>query len=120
MTNTSELFQILAARHRRRILVLLLDAECIEVEKAIHTRGESCGVTTESALLQRGTEDESSTTSRVRSELHHIHLPKLEHHDLIEWDRERGTVSRGPQYPAIREALEVLSSNACSFPPDLL
>lgn len=40
--------------------------------------------------------------------LHHVHLPKLADHDMIMWDYETGTISRGPRFDHLRPILGVL------------
>lgn len=37
--------------------------------------------------------------------LRHVHLPKLAHAGLVTWDRDAGTVSRGPAFDDLRPLL---------------
>lgn len=43
---------------------------------------------------------------RVRLSLFHSHLPKLEACGYVSWDREAGTVVRGPDWAAVQPLLE--------------
>jgi len=51
-------------------------------------------------------------------ELVHTHLPKLEAAGLIDWDRETGEVTRGPNYEEIEPLLELIEDHADELPPD--
>jgi hypothetical protein len=53
---------------------------------------------------------------RVGTELKHTHLPKLEDEDLIEWDRDDDTVTRGPDFDQIEPLLELLDDHADQLP----
>lgn len=44
----------------------------------------------------------------IRSQLHHVHLPKLDEAGYVEWDREADVVSRGPMFEEIEPVLRVL------------
>ena len=85
------LFESIADRDRRRLLLALAESEPedeIDVDEfvAVHAdRSESLGI-----------------------ELHHVHLPKLEHADLVDWDRETRTIRTGPRFHELRPQLERL------------
>ncbi len=38
----------------------------------------------------------------------HLHLPKLDEADLIEWDRESRTVERGPRFDELKPLLSAV------------
>jgi hypothetical protein len=57
-------------------------------------------------LLQSRETTADVATTRVS--LHHADLPKLDDAGLIEWDRESGTVARGPNWGAVAPLLEWL------------
>jgi cytochrome c553 len=45
------------------------------------------------------------------SELHHVHLPKLEDYGLIEWNRTSDLIAKGPRFDEIEPLLDVLADN---------
>jgi two-component sensor histidine kinase len=80
---TDSLLHSLASARRRRILEILRAKEgpVSEAELAV--------------LIARGPSQDRSDegSDRIRTELHHVHLPKLARSGLIEWDRDRRVVS---------------------------
>lgn len=48
--------------------------------------------------------DDTSDQRRI-IQLHHVHLPLLAEYDLIEWDRDTGTVTRGENFDAVAAGL---------------
>ena len=44
----------------------------------------------------------------VRTSLHHVHFPKLDELELVEWDREADAVSRGPEFSAVEQLFDRL------------
>ncbi|MFC6906539.1 DUF7344 domain-containing protein [Halalkalicoccus tibetensis] len=84
-----DLFGLLSDHRRRSVLRYL----------ATHSGSEPVGIGT---LVDRVSAEGASTGSaddaddRIRIQLHHNHLPKLEDHDVIEYDpaRERVTSTR--------------------------
>jgi len=46
----------------------------------------------------------------------HTHLPKLEAHGLIHWDRDAGTVRRGPEWEAVAPLLDLLWTHRDELP----
>lgn len=71
------------------------------------------------AILDHNPRDDRSVTATVRAneeraratELHHVHLPKLKEYGLINWDRERHEVTKGPLFDQIRPLLVLLEEN---------
>jgi len=71
------------------------------------------------AILEQNPRDDRSVTAAVRmneertrtTELHHVHLPKLEDYGLIDWDRERHEIVKGPLFDQIRPLLVLLEEN---------
>lgn len=47
----------------------------------------------------------------------HNHLPELEEAGYIEWNREAGTVSKGPFFEEIKPLLELIETHANDLPP---
>ncbi|MCU4924427.1 ArsR family transcriptional regulator [Halobacteria archaeon AArc-dxtr1] len=50
--------------------------------------------------------------------LRHTHLPKLEDSGYLIWNREAGTVERGPQWEEITPMLELFEEHAEELPYD--
>lgn len=75
------------------------------------------------ALLDDTVEDPLEILERTtvgdgaRIELRHVHLPKLEQGDFIEWDRDSDLVTRGPEFAAIEPLLRLLDEYSSEFPP---
>lgn len=120
---TSSLFELLADDHRRRVLVSLCQTESIRVPDGLRTRGAVQTSDSPSARKPRDEETPPASPSepsrQLEVELIHGHLPKLESADLIEWDRETGTVSRGPAFEDVEPALGTILRNAEAFPDDV-
>jgi hypothetical protein len=114
MTDASTLFELLASRQRRRLLLLLCDAESVAVPDGLQSR--SAATTTNGTTTDHPSH---AAPSDLAVELHHTHLPKLASADLIEWDRSTETVSRGSAFSEIEPALQVLQQNAPAFPSDV-
>jgi hypothetical protein len=88
-------FDVLRHRHRRRVLVAL------ERERPGGRRADVFDLGEEIA-----TEDDAD---EVRVRLVHCHLPKLADHGFVEWDRDDGTVTRGPRWGVIEPYLALLA-----------
>lgn len=74
-------------------------------------------------LLKRGAvEDERDLLFRSKDEtkaaLVHNHLPKLEEAGYIEWDRESGTIEKGPEFDEIEPLLELIEEHSDELPQD--
>lgn len=89
-----DLFAALADKHRREILLELLD------------RGASEKISAAEKL--RGPEPEFEN---LQTELHHNHLPRLEEVGLIRWDTASTEISRGPRYDEIEPILQALKEH---------
>lgn len=66
---------------------------------------------------------ETETTddlAATRVKLKHIHLPKLADMGFIEWDRESGELSKGPDWNEIAPLLRLLSDNRDELPDEWL
>lgn len=84
------------ADHKRRAALLLLKRGAVE---------------SESDLLYRGKKE-------TKAALVHTHLPKLAEAGYIEWDRESGTIEKGPAFDEIEPLLELIEENAEELPRD--
>jgi len=71
------------------------------------------------AILDKNPRDDRSVTTTVRAneersratKLHHVHLPKLEEYGLIDWNRGRHEITKGPLFDQIRPLLVFLEEN---------
>lgn len=81
--------KVLASRERREILdhFIATDADVTSVEILC------CKVARVNA--GEGTA-EAASTETAKAELHHVHLPKLAEHELVEYDARSGTVRYRP------------------------
>ncbi|NEU57626.1 hypothetical protein [Halorussus sp. MSC15.2] len=92
------LFEVLADRHRRRVLEYL--------------GGTDDGVAAFSELVEHVAESDGDSTDdhgRVEVDLHHNHLPKLDDENLVEYDSRSKTV-RYRAGPAVGEWVEFARS----------
>ncbi|WP_262179846.1 ArsR family transcriptional regulator [Haloarcula laminariae] len=53
-------------------------------------------------------------------ELFHEHLPKLEELGFIEWDRDTGKISKGPDWADIEPVLRLIADHRNELPADWL
>jgi len=88
---------LLRERHRRQILLEL-------------SGGSGCH---ETDLVVRGGE-----RSDLASDLQETHLPMLEAEGIIEWDRETGEISKGPNFEEVEPLLQLMQRHADDLPPD--
>lgn len=123
MTNASQLFELLAADHRRQILFLLCGTESLDVPEGLSTRGGTQAQQSGGDHPPPSSVQDSPSSDRpvqqLDMELRHVHLPKLEEEGVIEWEHETGTVFRGPSFEEIKPTLRFLASNPAMFPDDL-
>lgn len=105
-----EIFDALADVRRRRLLVFLLEHESRDVP-------ELSGVSSEMAEMNRTFLREYLSGPRsvdgANEELlrtHHVHLPKLDEHDFIDWDRENNVVTKGSRFEEMKPLLEPLTN----------
>lgn len=80
-------FELLSNGHRHRLLTTLLEE----------------GSTT--AIPPSDDTGPEADPESVRLALYHIHLPKLDDAGLIEWDRDRNQVSKGPKFKTVVDLL---------------
>lgn len=93
--------EILANRHRRRLLLALFERE--RQDDDAHWPDD---------LIES---DEHSDAFRVT--MRHCHLPKLAHAGLIEWDETRNVVRRGPRFEEVEPLLQLLIDRADEHHP---
>jgi hypothetical protein len=95
----------LGHRYRRRLLVALLEhnpQDDDDAQNAEEALGTVAGADT----------DEDA----IEIELFHNHLPKLDDLGYITWDREEGTIRKGPNWDEIEPVLGLLVAHADELP----
>jgi hypothetical protein len=86
-----EYLRVLAHERRRQLLTLLLD------------RADQEEVAIPDSVIQ-----DDADRDAVRLAFHHMHLPKLDECGLVEWDRDAGVVTKGPNFDNVRPLVEVV------------
>jgi hypothetical protein len=69
-------------------------------------------IDSETDAMVRGVDPET-----VETELRRTHLPMLEEEGIIEWNRETGEISKGPNFEDIEPLLELMEEHADELPP---
>lgn len=92
------ILECLSNCHRREILFLVKEGESNTLDELLGSEGQE--------------------TELTEIELIHHHLPKLEGADYIEWDRQRGELSKGQQFDQVAPLLELVENHADEFPAD--
>lgn len=87
-TTTDQIFTTLSNVHRRRILVGLLEET--PTDPPVNT----------ATFL-----DDAVPGDGDRLDQYHVHLPHLEDHDFITWDRDAETVAQGPRFDKLQPTL---------------
>jgi len=86
----NSMFETLADATRRRVLLALTDDAPLTVR-----------------TLARRVEPDSRVSS-TRTALRHHHLPTLERHGFVWWERADGTVGRGSRWSDVRSILDAI------------
>lgn len=100
-TPLDDMLLALADRHRRRILLALLDGDPQSIDDIAVPRGERA--------------DDAELKHR-QVHLLHNHLPHLAEAGLVRWKRGTGTVEKGPRFDEIRPLLELLEDHRETIP----
>jgi hypothetical protein len=64
--------------------------------------------------------DDDTEAELLETALVHAHLPKLESMGFIEWDRESGQISTGPEWAEIAPLLELIANHRDELPEGFL
>lgn len=99
----SRAFEALANRYRRQLLLALFEAN-----------PQDDGDLDPLDLLKQGETTADLDVTQV--ELHHAHLPKLADMGFIEWDRESGELSKGPNWNEIAPLLQLMQNHQDELP----
>ena len=108
--STETALELLAKQQRRQILRRVAetpDATTVD-QLTQHLRGADS--------LQP---DGSGSTEHRGIELHHIHLPKLQEANVIEYDTDQGTVHRGREFQDVLALLAVIDDHREETSPTL-
>lgn len=95
-------FDSLCHPSRRRILTLLGDAG----------PGRADEVTLDAAAAAVDGSDNAAV------ELAHAHLPKLDGAEYVDWDRDSGTIRRGPRFDDVAPLIELLYDHRAELPAE--
>lgn len=98
-----EMLEALVHVQRRKLLVSLLDHNPQDDSPAVITDPET----------------DPDSIERI-IQMKHVHLPKLADKGLIEWNRQRNEVVKGPNFDEIRPLLELLDDHQDELPDDWL
>ena len=104
-TTLDAALSILADRYRRRLLLALLE----------HNPQDD-----DDPQIPGDVDVEAEDLEAIEIAIRHSHLPKLEDAGLVEWDRERNAVRKGPRFDEIRPLLELMRNHADELPDDWL
>lgn len=94
--DVDDVLPILRSHQRRAILLLLQEDDVVD----------------ETSVIARGNKD----IEQVKSELVENHLPKLEEAGFIDWDREEGTITKGPRFDEIEPLIEQIQNRDDELP----
>lgn len=100
IVSSDQVFTALSHTARRRVLSALVSAA---------PRDE-----VEFESVEYAPEDQRPGSFAI--ELHHTHLPHLDDAGFVDWERESGTVDRGPAFEEIRPLLELLDEHRRELP----
>lgn len=103
----SRAFEALAHSYRRQLLLALFDANPQDDDDLDPL----------DLLAEGETTDDLAVT---RLELTHLHLPKLVEIGFIEWDRELGELSKGPNWREIAPLLQLMYEHRDELPDEWL
>lgn len=103
----SRAFEALANSYRRQLLLALFDANPQD-DDAFDPLN---------FLAEEETTDDLAIT---RLELTHSHLPKLAEMGFIEWDRDLGELSKGPEWKEIAPLLRLIHEHRDELPDEWL
>lgn len=101
----SRAFEALANTYRRRLLFALLEANPPDDDGF-----------DPSQLVEWGAAADDPEAAEIAIE--HAHLPKLVDMGFIEWDRESGAITTGPNWDDIAPLLQLLHDNRAGLPDE--
>ena len=63
---------------------------------------------------------EDADAAQLETRLVHVHLPKLEASGFIEWDRQTGDISKGPEWETIAPLVRLIHDHRDELPEGYL
>lgn len=94
-------FRALSDRYRRQLLVAMLE----------HNPQSDDNIDPLETL-----DPAERDTVRLQTELLHNHLPRLEAMEYVEWDRESGEISKGPEWDELAPLLHLIEDHREELP----
>jgi hypothetical protein len=102
----SELFEILSHEYNRRILLTVAQDNPRDEDE----------ITSET--VADAYEEDGDRIELVEQQLYHTHLPQLADAGFIEWDRDSGTITRGPRFEEVEPLLRLMHDHQDELPDD--
>jgi hypothetical protein len=100
-------FEALANPYRRQLLLALFEENPQDDDDLDPLR-----------LLKQG--ETTNDLAETQTSLEHVHLPKLADMGFIEWDRESGELSKGPNWEEIAPLLQLMYDHRDELPDEWL
>jgi hypothetical protein len=91
----------LANRYRRRVLVALL----------VHNPQDD-----DDPQIPDDVDINQENLDSLEIAMTHTHLPKLEEHGFIEWDRKTNAIRQGPRFEEIQPLLKLMQNHTDELP----
>jgi hypothetical protein len=102
MSDVTTIYRMLAAEPRRDVLFALCETPTVQVSEVLKPRDDG----RPEQIRPSGGRQESALVDPLELQLYHTHLPKLADVGLVEWERDAGIVSRGPEFSEVRPFVE--------------
>ena len=104
---TDRVFEALANLYRRQLLLAMFEENPQDDDDLDPLN-----------LLKPGVPTDDLDTTQLN--LEHVHLPKLADMGYIEWDRESGELSKGPNWEEIAPLLQLMYDHGDELPDEWL
>ncbi|WP_265108877.1 DUF7344 domain-containing protein [Halosolutus halophilus] len=114
-----DIFDALADRHRRRLLVGLLYDDPQYVAELSGVSREIADANEELLHRHLSSSRKIAGADEELLRIHHVHLPRLAAYGLIEWDRDGHVVTKGPRFDEVRPLLELLDGHRDDLPAEI-
>ncbi|RLM32761.1 helix-turn-helix transcriptional regulator [Haloarcula sp. Atlit-120R] len=104
---SDRVFEALANPYRRQLLLPMFESNPQDDDDLDPLR-----------LLKEGQTTDDLDVTQLN--LEHVHLPKLADMGFIEWDRESGDLSKGPNWEEIAPLLQLMDDHRDELPDEWL